>query len=61
MLDKKIYQLPTFLHKENNAMSGQKKSYLGYLLVFEALVTFRKMSEMLYFEQTSKIEAFCQE
>ena len=27
----------------------------------EALVTFRKLSEMLYFEKTNRIEAFCQE
>ena len=34
MLEEKIYQLPTFLHKENYAMSGQQKSYF---LVFREI------------------------
>ena len=37
MLEEKIYQLPTFLRKENHAMSGQKKSNLGNLLVLQEI------------------------
>ena len=37
MLEEKIYQLPTFLRKEKNAVSGQKKNYLGNLLVFREI------------------------
>ena len=37
MLEEKIYQLPTFLRKENYAMYGQKMRYLGNLLVFREI------------------------
>ena len=37
MLEEKIYQLPTFLRKENYAMSGQKKSYEETLQVFQEI------------------------
>ena len=52
MFDEKSIRLPTFFWKEKHDNSGQKNSYF---------VISRKMSERIYFEKTSKIEASCEE